>query len=481
MGMSLPVFKTLTPADVRRIDQTSRQILERIGIRIKDDAILDKLKKAGAQVDQHNQRMRFKEKLLDELLSHAPSQFTLYSRDEKNDLHLGEGEVHFANGGRVFRIIDIATGGYRLTLLKDIARTATLVNRLEHIRFYVIACQAHDVEPQYYHLNDFCNAFNNTTKHVMGGCDNLEGVSQVWKLASLIAGGEERLREKPFFSVITNPVSPLTIGPNAAKILSFCATHGIPVTCASAPIAGATSPATLAGTLAQMHAEVLAGIAITQVFAPGAKVLYGAVPTTMDLRNIEFAMGSAEMGMMGASAVQLAKLYHLPIRASAGVTEAKRPDIQSGVERSFSNLMIALAGADCILLAAGMLDSGNSISYEQYAIDNEIIGMVYRVLSGIRVNKDTLSLDVIEQVGPGGNYVMEEHTVYHMMEEFFYPNLSVRCNFDVWEERGHPDMLSRANDLVHNILAEPEERKEGLLGSALLPEIRKTFPEIKNI
>jgi len=481
MGMSLPVFKPLTPADVRRIDQTSRQILEHIGIRIKDDAILDKLKKAGAQVDHHNQRMRFKEKLLDELLSRAPSQFTLYSRDEKNNLPLGEGEVYFANGGRVFRILDIANGGYRLTLLKDIARTATLVNHLENIRFYVIACQAHDVEPQHYHLNDFCNAFNNTTKHVMGGCDNLEGVRQVWKLASLIAGGEERLREKPFFSVITNPVSPLTIGSNAANILSFCATHGIPVTCASAPIAGATSPVTLAGTLAQMHAEALAGVAMTQVFSPGAKVLYGAAPATMDLRNIEFAMGSTEMGMMGASAVQLAKLYHLPIRASAGVTEAKRPDIQSGVEKSFSNLMVAMAGADCILLAAGMLDSGNSISYEQYAIDNEIIGMVYRVLSGIRVNKDTLSLDVIEQAGPGGNYVMEEHTVDHMMEEFFYPGLSVRCNFDIWEERGHPDMLSRANDMVHNILAKREEGKEGFLGPDLLPEIRGAFPEIQDI
>ena len=481
MGMSLPVFKLLTSADVRRIDQTSRQILEHTGIRIKDAAILDKLKKAGAQVDRHNQRVRFKEKWLDELLSRAPSKFTLYSRDEKHDLPLGEGEVHFANGGRVFRILNIATGGYRLTMLRDVARTAMLVDHLEHIRFYVIACQAHDVGPQYYHLNDFCNAFNNTTKHVMGGCDNLEGVRQVWKLASLIAGGEEKLREKPFFSVITNPVSPLTIEPNAANILSFCATHGIPVTCASAPIAGATSPATLAGTLAQMHAEVLAGVAITQAFAPGAKVLYGAVPTTMDLRNMDFAMGSTEMGMMGAVAVQLAKLYHLPIRASAGVTEAKRPDIQSGVEKSFSNLMVAMAGADCILLAAGMLDSGNSISYEQYAIDNEIIGMVYRVLSGIKVNKGTLSLDVIEQAGPGGNYVIEEHTVEHMIEEFFYPSLSVRCNFDIWEERGHPDMLSRANDTVHDILTERKEGKEGLLAPHLLREIRNVFPEIKNI
>jgi len=230
-----------------------------------------------------------------------------------------------------------------------------------------------------------------------------------------------------------------------------------------------------------MHAESLAGVAISQALAPGAKVLYGAVPTTMDLRNMEFTMGSVEIGMMGASAVQLAKLYNLPIRAAAGVTEAKRPDIQAGVEKSLSNFMVATAGADCILLAAGMLDSGNSISYEQYVIDNELLGMIYRAISGMSVTKDTLGFDTIKQVGPGGNYVIQEHTIEHMMDEFFYPNLSVRCNFDIWEERGRPNMLSRANEVVHSILEKDEEGKEGILDLDLLIEIRKHFPGIRNI
>ena len=143
--------------------------------------------------------------------------------------------------------------------------------------------------------------------------------------------------------------------------------------------------------------------------------------------------------------------------------------------------MVAMTGADCILLAAGILDSGNSISYEQYAIDNEVIGMVYRVLSGIKVNNDTCGFDVIQHVGPGGNYVMEDHTVQHMMEEFFYPKLSVRCNFDIWEERGRPNMLSRANDIVHTILRECEECREGLLDIDVVVGIKKKFPSIRNI
>ena len=473
MGTSLPFYQPLTPDNVKQIDRTGRRILERIGIRVYGNTFLNKLKKAGAQVDYENKRVRFDGDWLDEVLKRAPSRFILYSRDGRNDLHLGEGNVYVGNGGRVFRILDMSTGGYRLTMLRDVANTATLVDNLDNVRFYVIACQAHDIKPVNYHLLDFYYAFNHTTKHVMGGCDDLHGVKQMWKLATIVAGGEDKLREKPFVSVITNTMSPLTIDANTLNILHFCTTHGIPVSCAPVPIAGATAPATLAGTLAQMHAESLAAVAITQVLAPGAKVPYSAIPTTMDLRTMELTMGSVEMVMMNAAAVQLAKLYNLPIYTSGGVTEAKRPDIQAGFEKGVSNLAVVTTGADCIRLTAGMLDSGNSISYEQFVIDNEIIGMLYRIRKGIKVNEDTLGFDVIESVGPGGNYVTEDHTVDHMMDEFFYPNLSVRCNFDIWEERGRPDMLSRANDLVQEIL---DEGREGLLDHDLITEINKAFP-----
>ncbi len=477
MGTSLPFYRPLTPEHVKEIDKTGRRILERVGIRVHDSTFLDMLKTAGAQVDDDNRTVRFGGNWLDEVVGRAPSRFILYSRDGQNDLHLGEGKVYFTNGGRVFRILDVEKNLYRYTMLRHVARTAALVDQLEHIRFYIIACQAHGLRQRTYHLNDFYHAFDHTTKHVMGGCDNLEGAEQVWQIASFIAGGEDRLREKPFVSVITNAISPLTIEGTALNVLNFCTTHGIPVTCAPAPMAGATSPATLAGTLSQMHAEALAGVAISQVFAPGAKVLYGAVPTTMDLRKMEFTMGSVEMAMMNAAAVQLAKLYNLPIYASAGVTEAKKPDIQAGFEKGFSSVMVAMAGADCIHLAAGMLDSANSISYEQYVMDNEIIGMVNRILSGIKVDKGTLGFDVIEKVGPGGNYVTEDHTVEHMMDEFFYPKLSVRCNFDAWEEQGRPDMLSRAKGVVQELL---KESKKSLLDRQLIAKAEEAFPGIQN-
>ncbi len=478
MEKRLPFYGPFTPEDIKQIDHTGRRILERIGIRIHCQDSLNMLKKAGAQIDYAAQIVRFETTWLDDVLAQAPSRFVLYSRDGVNDVSMGAGKVNFSNGGRVFRILDMGTGGYRLTMLRDIANTAALVNSLDNIRLYIISCQAHDIEQQYYHLNDFYYALNHTTKHVMGGCDNLEGVKQMWELACFVAGGKEKLIQRPFVSVITNPISPLTIGYDTLDILKFCCKNGIPVTCAPAPISGATAPATLAGTLSQMHAESLAGVAISQVCAPGARVLYGSVPSTMDLRNMEYTMGSLEMALMNAAAVQLAKLYNLPIYASAGVTEAKRPNIQSGCEKSFSNLMVAMNGADLIHLAAGMLDSGNSISYEQYVIDNELLGMIYKIISGIRVNEETLGYSVIEEVGPGGNYVMADHTVEHMMEEFFYPDLAVRCNFDVWEERGRPDMLSRAKEMVEKIL---HENMDGLLDPELISEIKARFPGIHHI
>jgi len=475
MRTNWPFHKPLTPKDVKQIDDTAHQILEEVGIHICDGVFLDMLKTAGATVDYDNERVCFPTDLLGEVLSLAPSRFTLHSRDGQNDLFLGDDKVHFTNGGRVFRLFDTETGDYRLTMLRDVAQTAKLVNHLKHLDSYIIACQAHDLAPKNYHLNEFYHAFDCTTKHVMGGCDNLKGVRQVWELASFIAGGEDKFKENPFVSIITNLISPLTIGSNALNILNFCVKHGIPVTCAPAPITGATSPATLAGTLAQMHAEALAGVAIAQILSPGAKVLYGAVPSTIDLRSMELAMGSVEMGMMNAAAVQLAKLYQLPVYASAGVSEAKRPDIQAGCEKSLTILLVGMAGADYIHLAAGMLDSGNTISYEQYIIDDEIIGMVKRVLAGIKVNKETLGFDVIKKVGPGGNYVVEDHTIEHMLDEFFYPNPSVRLNFDIWQDAGQPDMLRRASIQVQQIL---KEEKGDLLARDL---IHNAFPGIQSV
>jgi trimethylamine--corrinoid protein Co-methyltransferase len=467
----------LSEANITEIDAAGRHILKKVGIKILDAGMRKRLKADGAAVDEASQKVRVGSQWLDHYLGRAPSRFTLYARDARYDLDLGSGKVHFGGGGRVFQILDMSTGGFRPTLLRDVAHTAALTDALEHIRFYIIACQAADLPSDHYHLNDFYQAFLHTAKHVMGGVDNLAGAQQMFDLACCIAGDAQRLRQKPFVSVMTNPISPLTVDAETLKILEFCVLRGIPVTCAPAPISGATAPASLAGALAQLHAEALFGVALIQFLSPGAPAMYGAVASSMDLRTMDLAMGSVEAAMINSGAVALAHRYRLPIYATAGLTDAKLPDIQSGFEKGVSYLLLGMAGADFIHLAAGMLDSGNSIAYEQYVIDNEILGMVERILRGIRVDKETLGLDCIEKVGPGGTYVLEDHTVDHMFSEFFFPQLAVREQYDKWTAIGEPTPNTKAQVLIKEYLDAPEVR----LDRETEDRVRRRFPEIVDL
>jgi trimethylamine--corrinoid protein Co-methyltransferase len=464
----------LSPSGIRKIDAAGREVLSRVGVKVAGGGFLERLRRAGARTDAGTQRVFMDDAFLEQQLCTAPIRFTLHGRRAGRHVHLGRGKVHFGNGGRVFQILDTKTGRMRPTLKADIVRAACLVEGLSNLDVFVIPCQGYDIPADRYHLNDFFLAFNHTEKPVMGGCDTLEGARQMHALASAIAGGEETLARRPFVSVITNPISPLTFDAVTLQTLEFCAAKGLPLTCAPAPMAGATAPTTLAGALAQMHAEALAAVALVQFLRPGAPVLYGAVPSVMDLRKMNLSMGSVETAMMSAAAVSLAHLHRLPIYASAGLTDAKVPDIQAGGEKMLSKLLVAQAGADFIHLAAGMLDSGNAICLDQFVIDDEVIGMIRRLLKGIDVEADTLALECIRAVGPGGNFVLEDHTVAHMMDQYFYPRLSVRMPFDVWKKQGEPTLVSRARETVAELLAAPAPR----LSPRQRSRITKRFPEL---
>jgi trimethylamine--corrinoid protein Co-methyltransferase len=466
----------LSRTEIDEIDASGRELLQRVGIKVMDPQVCRRLADAGAKVDMDELRVRMPDTWLEKRLKNAPNSFTLYGRDSANDLVLGKNQVHFGNGGRVFQLLDMESGRMRPTLLYDIADAAALVEQLKHIRFFIIPCQACDLPPEDYHLNDFFQALAHTTKHIMGGCDHLAGVKQAHQLAIVVAGGKQALLRRPIVSVITNPISPLTLDTGTLQIMSYCARNGIPLTCAPAPMAGATAPATLGGTLAQLHAEALAGVAVIQFYQPGAAALYGAVPSTMDLRTMNLAIGSVETSMLNTAAVALAQKYGLPIYASAGLTDSKLPDVQAGFEKGVSNLLLGLAGADFIHLAAGMLDSGNAIALEQYIIDDEILGMIHRILRGIDISKETLAVDCVEKVGPGGNYVMEAHTLEHMMDQFFYPSLSVRMPYDLWTQKERPTPVTRAREQVASILAEHQT----MLDEDTLKKIHNEFPQLRS-
>jgi trimethylamine--corrinoid protein Co-methyltransferase len=207
--------------------------------------------------------------------------------------------------------------------------------------------------------------------------------------------------------------------------------------------------------LAQLNGEQLAGLTLTQLIQPGCPVIIGPIPATADMRSGKYIAGTVELGMTNAAITQMAHFYKVPIYNSAGMTEAKLPDIQAGIEKAQSVIQVALAGANFIHHAAGMLEDMSTIAYEQFVIDNDLLGMAMRAVRGIEVNDETLALDAIDRVGPGGHYLMDNHTLRHLRTEHYYPSdVFDRQAREMWEEAGSTDAWTRAKETARRILAE---------------------------
>lgn len=444
-------FFPLSPHNVIKIHNASVEVLERAGVRCPSPHALEAFRKAGARVEDG--RVHLSRWLVEDAIFHAPSRIRLCGRDPRHDLTLEGQRVHAGTGGSALNVIDLDTGKRRPALLSDLASIARLVDALEHIDFFMRPLTPSDVPREEVDLVKWRTAFQNTSKHVMGSAFFAGTAEKVLRMAEIIAGGRKRLRERPILSFIVCWLrSPLTMTEPNISILLELVKRRIPVVLSSAPMAGTTSPVTLAGTLVQLNAELLSGIALTQIVAPGSPVLYGAVPAAADLRTMSFASGAVETALLNAAAAQLAHHYGIPVYNTAGLTEAKVPDIQAGYEKVFGCMAAGMAGGNIIHDAAGMLESALTVSYEQYVIDNEIIGMLKRMLLGIEVSDDTLAVDTICEVGPDGNYFSESHTVKHMRKEFYYPRLSNRQHYEDWVAGGEEDARIKARKIAKEIL-----------------------------
>jgi trimethylamine--corrinoid protein Co-methyltransferase len=323
-------------------------------------------------------------------------------------------------------------------------------------------------------INKYYASVKNTTKHVQGGVYTIQGIRDVIAMCESIAGSPGALRERPIVSFITSwMVSPLKFAPKPTTLLIEVCRQGIPVVLSSAPMAGSTAPVTLAGLLAQINAEMLAGLVLTQIVHPGCPVVLGPIPATADLRTGKYLGGSVEFGICNAAITQLAHHYKLPIYNSAGMTEAKIPDIQAGMEKAQSVIQVALAGANFIHHAAGMLEDSTTIAYEQFVIDNDLLGMAMRSVRGIEVNDETLALDVIDRVGPGGHYLIDRHTLDYMRTEHYYPTaIFDRQTHERWEAAGSSTAWDRAKDTARHILADHQAKP---IDRDIDAQIRKRF------
>ncbi len=449
------LYRPLSQNDINAIHGASMQVLGRSGFRLDNQRALDLFEAKGARVDFANKVVRVDEDWTIKYLKKAPARITLYGRDEKHNMVVEANRFYYGTGGTALHILDQHTGVRRPTSARDVADIARLVDALPNIHWYCLPVYPNELNKEEADAARFYNGLKNTSKHVMGGIyGSHSGAKEIISLARSIAGGEENLREKPIISVICSTISPLTLETRYVDFIFDLVEAGIPIATSCAPIGGATAPITLAGTLVQINAEAICGILLTQVIKEGTPVLYSTVPTTANMRTMDFLFGSVENGIMNAACAQMASFYNLPMYSTGGVTDSKQLDIQNGYEKCMNNLLPGMAGAQLIHNAAGLIDSSMTVAYEQYVIDNEIIGMALRVLEGIRVTDDTLAVEEICTVGPGGHYLATEHTVRNMHSELFIPQVAVRMNRGAWEKGGSHSVVEQARQAAHTILTE---------------------------
>lgn len=455
-GLKGGKYRVLKTVDIERIHSFSLQVLEKIGVKVESEEFLTLFAKAGAKASKKNKVVTLSKEMVEEALEKVPSRVVLYGRDEKHTLDLSDNRVYLGTGGAAVNIIDLEVGRVRSPTLNDLSNLARLVDYLENIHFFLRPVVATDISKEILDVNKYYVALANTAKHVMASCYSATSVDDICKMASIIAGGEDELHQKPFISFITSwMVSPLKLDVGTTKVLKKVIEHEIPVALSTAPAAGSTAPATLAGTLVQVHAEELFGIVLTQILKEGAPILYGPVPACANMQNMAYLGGAIESGLLNAACVQMAKHIHVPIYTDAGLTDSKLSDIQAGYEKAFNILQVALAGGNYIHHGAGMLESMLTVSFEQFVIDNDICGMALRALKGIEVDEDRLAFDIIEKVGPGGNYLTQPHTVkYARSDEYFLPKVADRKGRSTWEKTGAKDTREKAKEKVKEILEE---------------------------
>ncbi|RQD75096.1 MAG: trimethylamine methyltransferase [Candidatus Syntrophonatronum acetioxidans] len=449
------LYHILSEKDIDEIHETTMRILWEIGFDLTYIPALELLEKNGATVDWQNKKAYLPRKLVSRCIKQAPSEITFYGLEEGKEIVLGGERVHYGTGGLALYVLD-TNRDRRPALLKDIASFAHLSDKLEYVDFYIIPTNPYDVNINSLDVNCFYQALRHTGKPVMGGVFSREGLQRVLELSSLIAGGMENLRKRPFVGFISSITSPLKIEEDRAEIIFEVARQGLPLVTSAAPIAGATSPLTIAGTLAQQNAESLLGVVLAQLVNPGTPIFYSAVPCTMDMRSGSFLMGSIQSGLMNAAVSQLAYHYRLPSYITVGVADSKLPDAQAAYESATSSLLSGLAGGNFIHQTFGLLDGALTISYAKFVIDNDIVGKCLRTLKGIDVNPDTLAFDVIAKVKKGGgDFITQRHTLDHLRSEEYIPRVSFLQDYQTWVKFGEKDAWVKAEEVAQKLLEEP--------------------------
>jgi trimethylamine--corrinoid protein Co-methyltransferase len=441
-------LRVLTDDQIREIKLAAFDVLEKVGGKVLHKGAVEMLKKAGALIV--DDRVKIPRHIVEECLRTAPKGFTIYDRQGKPAMEMKGQNNYYGTSTASPLTRDAFTGEIRETRVADIALGAKVADALKNIDWIMPMGSAQDVPALAADVHEFFAAVTNTTKPIAFIGYSPKGVELVYEMAAEVAGGLDSLRTHPFVLAYPEPISPLVFPEDVVSKMLITADLGMPQIPGPAVQPGATGPVTLAGSVVQLLAEGLMCLTIIQLRRPGVPCFLGGNLLVFDMRTANASQAGPEMSLGMAAQSQVAQSFGLPTWGLAGATDAKTLDAQAGIESTFSLLAQALSGLN-LIHDVGYMDAGMECSAEMLVMGDEVVGMVKRFLQGMDVNAETLALSVIEKVGPGGNYLQEDHTVKHFRKEVWAPRLLTRQRYEVWRQSDNRDITQRMRNKIREI------------------------------
>ncbi len=445
-----PYARFASSDQLHELHLTSLEILRSTGTLVLEAEAQSLLKKAGVRVGNDG-IARIPSHLVKIALQSAPPRVALADRTGEPSMFLEGHNVYYGPGLDCPSIVDLETDKIRPAVLKDVEQNAVLCDFLPHIDYAMSFALASDAPTTLSDRFHFKAMVAHTRKPICFTAWDKQGLADIVEMAAAVSGSMERLQDDPFVILYCEMISPLKHAKDGLEKLLFCADHGIPVIYTTGGMGGATMPATLAGSLAVANAEMLSGLVIHQLKRPGAPFVYGGTLTIMDPASMRFLHGAPEFYINQAVLAELATYYELPMWGAAGCSDSKVFDQQAASEATYGILMAALCGVN-LVHDVGYLENSMIASQELLVASDEIIGMVDRIMQGVRITNETLALSTIAKVGPGGTFIAEKHTADNFRKEFWFPGLFDRRGYEEWEARGSKTMGQRTKDKVHEIL-----------------------------
>jgi trimethylamine--corrinoid protein Co-methyltransferase len=448
-----PKIRFLSDELILKIIAEAKEILCTLGIEINNDGILSFFSDSGAKVDFKKSHVVLTEEIINRSLETVPHSFKLYDINGNQTHDFSGYNIHFTPGSAALNILDPNSKEIRKPVTKDYINYVKIISQLENIASQSTAFIPADVHQN---ISDSYRLFLSllySVKPVVTGAFTIESFEVMKNFLLTVRGSEGELRQKPLSIFSCCPSSPLKWSDVTSQNVIDCAHYSIPVEFISMPLSGFVSPVTLTGTLIQHTVETLSGITISQLSNPGTPILYGGSPAIFDVRYETTPMGAVETMMIDCAYNEIGKYLGIPTQAYISLTDAKLLDAQSGIETAMGATMAALAGINNIS-GPGMIDFESCISLEKLVIDNEVCGMLFRMLKGIEPKEDFPALPLFEELLNEEHLLISKHTRKYIRDEHYFPGPVInRANRSRWQDEGASTLENRAHREVKKLLA----------------------------